>query len=63
MRTKSTNQQYFDFSGKSRLKVVNEYRAKYKLISQLPNDNPQLLSLVHQDLAKMLSQLGILERR
>ena len=56
MRTKSTNQQYFDFSGKSRLKVVNEYRAKYKLISQLLDDNPQLVSLVHQDLAKMLSQ-------
>ncbi|MFC1782906.1 hypothetical protein ACFL02_04905, partial [Planctomycetota bacterium] len=56
MRTKSTNQTYFDFSGKSRLKVVNEYRAKYKLISQLLDDNPQLVSLVHHDLAKMLSQ-------
>ncbi len=56
MRTKSTNQQYFDFTGKSRLKVVNEYREKYKLISQLLDDNPQLVSLIHQDLAKMLSQ-------
>ena len=56
MRTKSTNQQYFDFTHKSRLKVVNKYRAKYKLISQLIDDNPQLVSLVHQDLAKMLSQ-------
>ena len=56
MRTKSTNQQYFDFTHKSRLKVVNEYRAKYKLISQLIEDNPQLVSLVHQDLAKMLSK-------
>jgi len=35
---------------------VNEYRAKYKLISQLLDDNPQLVSLVHQDLAKMLSK-------
>jgi len=35
---------------------VNEYRAKYKLISQLIDDNPQLVSLVHQDLAKMLSK-------
>jgi len=50
------NQQYFDFTHKSRLKVVNEYRAKYKLISQLIEDNPQLVSLVHQDLAKMLSK-------
>jgi IS5 family transposase len=56
MRTKSTNQQYFDFSGKSRLKVVKEYRAKYKSISQLLDDNPQLVSLVHQDLAKVLSE-------
>ena len=56
MRTKSTKQQYLDFSGKSRLKVVNEYREKYKIISQLLENNPQLVSLVHQDLAKMLSQ-------
>jgi len=56
MRLKSTNQQYFDFTHKSRLKVVNEYRAKYKLISQLLDDNPKLVSRVHQDLAKMLSQ-------
>ena len=56
MRTKSTKQQYLDFSGKSRLKVVNEYREKYKMISQLLDDNPQLVSLAHQDLAKMLSQ-------
>ena len=56
MRTKSTKQQYFDFSHKSRLKVVNEYREKYKIISQLLQDSPQLVSLVHQDLAKKLSQ-------
>jgi IS5 family transposase len=56
MRTKSIKQQYLDFSSKSRLKVVNEYREKYRLISQLLDDNPQLLSLVHQDLSKMLSQ-------
>jgi len=56
MRTKSTKQQYFDFSRKSSIKVVNEYRKKYKIISQLLDDNPQLVSLVHQDLAKMLSQ-------
>ena len=56
MRTKSTHQHYFDFSVKSRLKVVNEYRNKYKLMSQLLEDNPRLVSLVHQDLVKMLSQ-------
>jgi IS5 family transposase len=56
MRTKSKKQQYFDFSRKSSIKVVNEYRKKYKIISQLLDKNPQLVSLVHQDLAKMLSQ-------
>ena len=56
MRTKYNKQQYFDFSCLSRLKVVNEYREKYITISQLLDDNPQLVSLVHQDLAKMLSQ-------
>ena len=56
MRTKSTKQQYLDFTHKSRLKVVNEYRKKYKILSQLLNKNPQLVSLVHQDLAKMLSK-------
>ncbi len=56
MRTKSTKQQYLDFSRKSRLKVVNEYRKKYKILSQLLDKNPQLVSLVHQDLAKMLSR-------
>jgi len=35
---------------------VNEYRNKYKVVSQLLDDNPRLASLVHQDLAKMLSQ-------
>jgi len=56
MRTKSTKQQYLDFSRKSKLKVVNEYRKKYKILSQLLDKNPQLISLVHQDLAKMLSK-------
>ncbi len=56
MRTKSTKQQYLDFSRKSRLKVVNEYRKKYKILSQLLDKNPQLVSLVHQDLTTMLSQ-------
>jgi IS5 family transposase len=56
MRTKSTKQQYFDFARKSRLKVVNEYRKKYEALSQLLDDNPQLVSIGHRDLAKTLSQ-------
>jgi IS5 family transposase len=56
MRIKSIQQQYFDFSFESTLKIVNEYREKYNLLSQRLNENPQLVSLVHHDLAKMLSQ-------
>src|SRR3989339_255098 len=56
MRIKFTKQQYIDFSYESRLKIVNEYRKKYELLSQLLDENPQLVSLVHQDLTKMLSQ-------
>ena len=56
MRLKSTPQQYFNFSKESSLKIVNEYREKYDLLSTLLDENPQLVSLVHRDLAKMLSQ-------
>ena len=35
---------------------MNEYREKYEIISRLLDDNPQLVSLVHRDLVKMLSQ-------
>ena len=56
MRLKSTEQQYFDFSTESRLKIVNEYRQKYRLLSHLLDENPQLVSLVHQDVAKLLSR-------
>jgi IS5 family transposase len=56
MRTKSIKQRYFNFTHKSRLKVVNEYREKYNTLSQLIDDNPQLVSLVHHDLAEMLSE-------
>jgi IS5 family transposase len=56
MRLKSTPQQYLDFSCQSSLKVVNEYRAKYTAISRMLDANPQMVALVHRDLAKMLSQ-------
>lgn len=35
---------------------MNEYREKYNTLSQLIDDNPQLVSLVHHDLAEMLSE-------
>jgi IS5 family transposase len=58
MRLKSTPQQYFDFSKESSLKIVNEYRKKYDQLSTLLDKNPRLVFLVHQDLAKLLSQSG-----
>jgi IS5 family transposase len=56
MRLKSIPQQYFDFSKESSLKIVNEYREKYDQLSTLLDKNPRLVSLVHQDIAKLLSQ-------
>lgn len=56
MRLKSIPQQYFDFSTESSLKIVNAYRQKYDQLSMLLDQNPRLVSLVHQDLAKLLSQ-------
>jgi len=58
MRLKSIPQQYFDFSTESSLKIVNAYRQKYDQLSMLLDQNPRLVSLVHQDLAKLLSQSG-----
>ena len=55
MRTKSLPQQYFNFSGESNLKIVNEYRQKYELISGFLDANPGLLELVHPDWSRMLS--------
>ncbi len=57
MRTKSS-QQYFDFSEQSSLKVVQEYRNKFKKISIILDQNPQILTLAHKDWAKLLSSSG-----
>ena len=54
MRQKTTTQ-YFNFSEPSSLKVVREYRAKYEAVSQILDENPELLSLAHQAWAKLLS--------
>ena len=57
MRTKSS-QQYFDFSEQSSLKVVQEYRNKFKKISIILDQNPQILTLAHKDWGKLLSSSG-----
>jgi IS5 family transposase len=50
------NQQYFDFSEPSSLKVVKAYREKYDALSDLLDDNPQLLVLAHHDWGQLLSE-------
>ena len=55
MRRKSIPEQYFDFSEKSTLKVVMEYRQKYQALSEVLEANPELLTLAHRDWARLLS--------
>jgi IS5 family transposase len=44
-----------EFEGESRLNVVQEYRDKYRAISDLLDANPKVLGLVHQDVARLSS--------
>lgn len=55
MRLKSTLQQYFNWGGKSTLKVVRQYQEKYERIATLVAANPELLRLAHRDWAGKLS--------
>ena len=56
MRKKTLKQEYLDFSGKSNLKVVREYRAKYEAIGQILEANPRILDIAHRDFSKALSK-------
>ena len=56
MREKILNQEYLDFSIKSTLKVVQEYRAKYNAISLLLEANPKILDIAHGDFNGVLSK-------
>ena len=49
MRTQSSNENYFNFSTKSSLNIVNQYREKYEALSFMLEANPELLSLAHRD--------------
>ena len=55
MRRKSIQEQYFDFTEKSTLKVVTEYRQKYHALSEVLDENPALLTRAHRDWARLLS--------
>jgi IS5 family transposase len=55
LRTKMSNEPYFDFSGSSSLKIVRDYRAQYEAMSALLDANPELLTRAHRDWARFLS--------
>ena len=54
MRSKTTEQEYFNWSGKSSLKVVKEYKNKYERIDEILRENPTIIALAHRDLAATL---------
>lgn len=56
MRKKLLDQEYLDFSNKSTLKVVQEYRAKYEGIGLVLEANPRILDIAHRDFSKFLSK-------
>ena len=56
MRKKIMEQEYLDFSNKSTLKVVREYRAKYDGIGLTLEANPKILDIAHEDFSKYLSK-------
>ena len=56
MRCKTTEQKYFNWSGKSSLKVVREYQNKYERIDEILRANPAIIALAHGNLASALSE-------
>jgi IS5 family transposase len=55
MRTKMSHEFYFNFSGESSLQIVNEYREKYDLLSNILDETPELLAQAHADWSQWLS--------
>jgi len=55
LRTKASSTMYFNFTGQSSVKVARQYRAKYQAISDLLDANGQLLTLAHDNWARLLS--------
>jgi transposase, IS5 family len=56
LRKKTFDQGYLDFTVKSALKVVHEYRAKYEAIGLILDANPLILDLAHGDFTTVLSK-------
>jgi len=49
MRTQSSVQKTLNFSAASSLNIVNEYREKYEIVSEILEANAELLSMAHRD--------------
>ena len=50
------NQECLHFGGKSAVKVVREYWAKYEAMGRILEANPGILDIAHRDFDKSLSQ-------
>lgn len=50
MRRKKEDVLCFDWNDEGLPKVVRDYRDRYRAISQVLDENPEILDLVHQDL-------------
>ena len=53
MRRKKESVLSFEWSDEGLPKVVRDYRARYRAISQVLDENPEILDLVHKDLQKL----------
>lgn len=57
MRMKRQAQRALDFTG-THLTITNQYYAKYRAISNILEKSPELVDVVHQDLAKPLARVN-----
>lgn len=53
MRETYDKQLYLEFTGNATLKVVRECREVYKKISEILEENPKILNLVHTDIKQV----------
>lgn len=62
MRPKINNQSEFNFQPAT-LRITNEYHAKYEAISAILDEHPQMVNVIHRDLAEALEDTTIRDRR
>lgn len=53
MRRRRDLQRYLDFSTDTAPKIVQQWRAGYNAVSKLLDETPEILALVHKDLARL----------